>query len=185
MVTRSALIAEYEQAAQTHRALVDVRFKLLAFVPTVTGISIGVLKDHFEAAFGVAAFGLTITLGIVIYEIRNSQLHDLAAHRQKVLRQWLGIPSVSNIQDRPARPRLFGVVSVWHDRALGIVYGASIGAWTALITFASFDSTRRNAWILLAPATLAFLVIYEEITRINERTKASIGPVPPAPEIEG
>lgn len=184
MVTRAALIAEYEQAAQAQRALVDVRFKLLAFVPTITGISIGVLKDQFEAAFGLAAFGLTITLGIVIYEIRNSQLHDLAVHHQKVLRQWLGMPPLSLIGDRPARPRLFGLLSVWHDRALGIIYGACTGAWIGLIAFASFDFARRNPWVLLAPVALVFVAIYEEIIRINERTKSSIGPVPPAPEIE-
>ena len=42
----TALLAGYQRTAEVQKTLVDVRFKLLALVPTITAIGVGLLKDH-------------------------------------------------------------------------------------------------------------------------------------------
>jgi len=45
-------------------------------------------------------------------------------------------PSESEVGDRPVREKFPGTFNVWHDRALGLVYGASAGAWVELVAYA-------------------------------------------------
>jgi hypothetical protein len=84
----------------------------------------------------VGAVGLLATLGIVVYELRNTQIYDYAVHRAKELEARLGLASVFGagraggfFTERPGRDvRMFGV-PVGHDRGLALVYGAAIGGW--------------------------------------------------------
>jgi hypothetical protein len=48
---------DYEQTTQYLRALIDVRFRLLAFVPTVTGVAVATIGQPRPAAelLGVGA----------------------------------------------------------------------------------------------------------------------------------
>lgn len=175
MVDRETLRVEYAQAFETQKMLVDVRFRLLAFVPTVTGVSAGLLKDTVEGELGLAILGLLASLGIVMYEIRNSQLHDAAVHRMNMVRQALELSEFSASGNRPKRQRLFFVVQVWHDRALGLVYGASVAVWAALVMYSSTQWARDNPWLPALVGAIAGVFIYEEIVRINNATKKSLG----------
>lgn len=85
---------DYQTTVQQFTALADIRFKLLAFVPTVTGAAFGVLKDspNKAATAAIGAFGFLVTLGIVFYEIRNTQFYDRAVHRAKALEACLKDP---------------------------------------------------------------------------------------------
>ena len=68
--TSEELRLDYDQTTDLLRTLTDVRFKLLAFVPTISGAAIGLLGRGDSAAelLAVGALGLLATLGIVVYE---------------------------------------------------------------------------------------------------------------------
>jgi hypothetical protein len=87
---------DYDQTTQLLRALMDVRFKLLAFVPIVSGAAVGLLGRPRPAAelVGVGLLGLVATLGVFVYELRNSQLLDALVHRAGELERLLGLSSV-------------------------------------------------------------------------------------------
>ncbi len=65
---RASLHLDYEQTTELFRMLADIRFKLLAFVPTLTGIAISLLKgDKLEPwctllslLVGVLVAGITV-----------------------------------------------------------------------------------------------------------------------------
>lgn len=66
---------DFDQTTQLLRALVDLRFKLLAFVPTVAGTAVAFFGKPRPAAelLAVGLVGLLATLGIFVCELRNSQ----------------------------------------------------------------------------------------------------------------
>ena len=111
---------DYGQTTGLLRDLNDVRFKLLAFVPTVSGAAVGLLSRNPNTAvlIGVGAIGLAATLGIVLYELANAQLYDYAASRAREL----GLPS----------PK--------HHHGLALVYGAAIGGWSYLLAWGALHS---------------------------------------------
>jgi hypothetical protein len=135
--TNDQLRLDYGQTTDLLRTLTDVRFKLLAFVPTISGAAIGLLGHGRSAAelLAVGAIGLLATLGIVVYEVRNTQIYDYSVHRAKELEKRLGLVSVFGggtggfFSERPGRDvRILGF-PVGHDRGLALVYGAAIGGW--------------------------------------------------------
>jgi hypothetical protein len=106
-----------------------------------------------------------------MYEIRNSQLHDAAAHAVGQISKRLGLPSYP----RPRRSRLFGVVPLWNDAALGLVYGSSAAAWAGLLAYSANGWMRERSWAVAAVAVVLGVGVCCEIVRINEATKAEIG----------
>ena len=134
---------DYQTTRQQFTTLADIRFKLLAFVPTVTGAAFGILKDskNNAATAAIGVFGFLVTLGIIFYEIRNTQFYDCAAHRAKALEACLKFPicaagfTVGGLFSERSKDklRLFGVVQIWHDRGLAIVYGSTLAAWSLLV----------------------------------------------------
>ncbi|MEY2508039.1 MAG: hypothetical protein QOH01_2368 [Verrucomicrobiota bacterium] len=80
---------DYEQTNETIRMLTDIRFKLLAAVPaaSVAIIALVVEKPNQGVALIVGLFGLSVTFGLTLYELRNTQLYDAAIHRAKFLEQ--------------------------------------------------------------------------------------------------
>lgn len=170
------LLAEYTRTSEVQKLLVDIRFRLLALVPTLTAIGVSVLKEQRDLRLGVGVLGLVVTLGVVMYEIRNSQIHDAAVHRIKNLSVWLDLPAGGL---RPAPFRLLGVAMVWHDRALGIIHGACMGAWAALVAYSLPGWPREREWLLAGVAVAVAAVVYEEIIRINKASQKSLVDVLP------
>src|SRR6266852_8529724 len=78
---------DYQQTTDMLRTLTDVRFKLLALVPTLSGTAIALLGHPRSAAelLGVGLLGLTATLGILLFELRNTQLYDYGARRARAI----------------------------------------------------------------------------------------------------
>ena len=121
----------YAEVCTGWRALVDVRFKLLALVPTVSAIALGVLLPsrpagrELEAGPGlaIAVFGFVVTLALWIYDQRNSQLHDELISRGRRIEYELGI----GVGQFKGRPGSWAIVK--HDAATGIVYVATLAAW--------------------------------------------------------
>jgi hypothetical protein len=137
---------DYEETNRYFRMLADIRFKLLAFVPTVSGLAVALVsaKATAELSLAVGLLGLFVTLGIMIYEIRNTQSYDATVHRAKWLEVLLGLPVVTKgktvgglFNERPGRPPLLWKVKLWHDLGLAFVYGAAlrVGFILSLIQF--------------------------------------------------
>jgi hypothetical protein len=188
-----AFKTDYGETSAVYRALVDIRFRLLAFVPTASAVAVALLGRQSAPSggilggnalvLGVGVIGLLFTLGVVMYEIRNSQLHDQAIHRLKHLEKLLGLrPAVLQrgpgglFEERGGRLSILGV-SLWHDRALGMIYGATASAWTWLIYEAAEDvvdlpGPRAPNWFTWAiPAAMGVTVAWQ-VVRLSDHGRA-------------
>ena len=125
----------YGQLCDSFRQLTDVRFKLLALVPSISGTAIALISkdlDVFREAplprTVVAILGFIVTLGIVFYDQRNSQLYNALVRRGRTLERDLGIDGA--FSQRPGRSLKFlHLFDIWHDRGLALIYGSVLGAW--------------------------------------------------------
>jgi hypothetical protein len=148
---------DYQTTVQQFTTLADIRFKLLAFVPAVTGAAFGLLKDspNNAATAAIGIFGFLVTLGIVFYEIRNTQFYNCAVHRAKALEACLKLTLCTAGREEGGffceRPRdrlyLFCLIEIWHDRGFAIVYGSTLAAWALLVFHAMLASLA--GWSLL------------------------------------
>ena len=125
---------DYEQTTEVVRSLTDIRFKLLAFVPTIAGAAVGAFGSPRAAAelMAVGLLGLAATLGILVYELRNSQIHAAALRHAGELEQLLELRSRT---EPPGASRLFGVLPLKHDVGLALVYGAAFAGWAYLVSW--------------------------------------------------
>ena len=179
--TRSELQTDYEATQRVWSQLVETRFRLLALAPIATALGV----TH-ESSPAVPALGILVTVGIVLYEMPNSQLHDNAVHRMQWLERHLGISS--SISDaasggpqtdiRGSRPlRLAGGFRVVHDRSLALVYGAVAAAWAWRLV----STTTQQWWsgrAVTLPANgagaVAALTTVLTILRASHRSRASV-----------
>jgi hypothetical protein len=121
--TVEVLKDDYARTLDVYKVLVDIRFRLLALVPVVTAIAVGLVgkTDLDGADVAVAALGLVATVGIIVYEIRNSQMHDSVLHRLKFIEALLAFPPSTResaggfANERPGRLLFLGFVLLWHD----------------------------------------------------------------------
>jgi hypothetical protein len=136
---------DYGQTTDLLRSLTDTRFRLLALVPTISGLAVGLLSRSAGSAelVAVGALGLVATLGIALYELRNTQLYDYALYRSMELEARLGQVSIFDpplpgglYRERPGHDlRIFGLATAGHERGLALVYGAAIGGWSYLVAW--------------------------------------------------
>jgi hypothetical protein len=136
---REILITLYEQTCTTWRLLVDVRFKLFALVPTASLFSLAVFfgatdpqkQLHPRLLLAFACFGLLVTLGLSIYDIRNSQLYDDLISRGRKIEDELGVATAVFLgRKNPKWP------FVNHTTATWLIYGSAISAWIAGLIWA-------------------------------------------------
>jgi hypothetical protein len=73
------------------KVLADIRFRCLVFVTAIVAVANALLPGTGEPVTRLALgiVGFLATLGIAIYELRNSQLYEAAIHRAKVLESRL------------------------------------------------------------------------------------------------
>ena len=85
---------DYQLTIDQFQMLADIRFKLLAFVPTLAGAAIAFFTKTGapETALAVGILGFVMTIGIFFYDIRNTQFYDAAIHRAKWLEALLDLP---------------------------------------------------------------------------------------------
>lgn len=173
---------DYEQTTQLLRTLADVRFKLLAFVPTVAGATVALLGRPRPAAelVGVGLLGLFSTIGVFLYELRNAQLFDAVVHRATVLERKLGLSPLLDVEgargglftERPRRMlTLFGMLEVRHDRGLGFVYGAALAGWTYLVVWGLLHAIDVGAArdVGAAVGIAVGLAVAAEVERLGSR----------------
>lgn len=116
---------EYAETTDLLRTLTDVRFKLLAFTPTIAGAAVALLGRGSKPAelLAVGAVGWAATVGILVYELHNTEVYEYALAHAEVLEKRLGLRLFT------ARPHHA------HDRPLAIVYAVALGAWTYLLAW--------------------------------------------------
>ena len=148
MTPEDLLRLDYAQTTDFLRTLGDVRFKLLALVPTLSGAAVAVVGHPSSASelLAVGLLGLVATLGILLYELRNTELYDYAIRRAQHAERELGLPSLADgagglFSERPGRTlRLFGVAPVDRDRGLGLVYSAAVAGWAYLVAWGALHA---------------------------------------------
>lgn len=85
-------VLDYEQTVGMIKTLIEVRFKLAALVPIVTGAAVGLIRANEIEASTRAVLGLggvAVVLGIVVFDLRNSQIYNGAIGRARVLENEL------------------------------------------------------------------------------------------------
>src|SRR5215213_11328327 len=90
-----SLTAAYKAACDLYQRIDDFRAKLLGFLPLVSGTGIFLLLnepipgDNQKYLFPVGLLGFTVTLGLLLYELRGVQkcirLINVAASLEKEL----------------------------------------------------------------------------------------------------
>jgi hypothetical protein len=178
---------DYEQTTDRYRTLVDIRFKLLAIVPTIAGIAVGLLGRPHSAAelLAVGLIGLFATLGIFFYELRNTQVHDAVVERAQQLEQRLGLGSTLGgshagglFGEQRGHPiRLLGLVAVVQDRGLALVYGAALAAWSYLVAWGALraldvGAARKVGGIIGVAVGLAAVAEVERIGRRGDEARS-------------
>jgi hypothetical protein len=110
---RDLLLRLYTEVCSNWRALVDVRFKLLALVPTVSVAALVLVlapssndkPGYTPAAVAlIAGVALVATAGLWVYDTRNSQLHDELISRARRIEYELGI-ATGQFKGRPGTHR--------------------------------------------------------------------------------
>jgi hypothetical protein len=195
-------VADYNQTSAYFRELHETRFRLLALLPLAAGGAIALLPQHTSAQQQVAlgAFGLLITIGLTIYDQRNTMIYDRLVRRAQFLekrmrfaplqlatgstaRSWGG-----PFSDRPGRRHLvktqrLAIPLIWHDLGLSIVYAGTLAGWAFLLFH---GMSRRDIGdgapsllssdALLASCAIGFLgfVILCILARLNDKENDAI-----------
>jgi hypothetical protein len=159
---------DYEQTTQLMRTLTDIRFKLLAFVPTIAGASVGLVGRGGSASdlVAVGLLGLAATFGVMLYELRNSQVYHAILNHARELEQKLGLGRLS----ARTRVTLFGLVAARHDRGLGLVYGSALAGWTYLVVWGALRAGDVGAARTIGAVVgfLAGVAVAAEVERFGQ-----------------
>jgi hypothetical protein len=89
---------DYQTTHDLIKMTTDIRFRLLTIVPPLSALGIGLVSTgSFGVAtpFGIAAvgaLGFLVMHGVVLYDLRNSELYNALVHRAKVLERIMGFP---------------------------------------------------------------------------------------------
>jgi hypothetical protein len=163
---------DYDQTTQLLRTLVDVRFKLLAFVPTIAGAAVAFFGRPRPAAelLGVGLVGLVATLGVFLYELGNSQLSERVTRRAAGLERRLELSGGLFGERTPAGARLFGLIGLSQERGLALVYGAAFAGWSYLAAWGALRAldvggARKIGALVGLAAAIAVVVEVERLER--------------------
>jgi hypothetical protein len=168
---------DYEQTLETYRQFVDIRFKILAFVPTLSGIAVALLtsSDIGDAqTFAISAVGFIVSLGIVIYDQRNSQYYNGAISRAQYLEGELQLPAFGGdtrgglfrSRDEHKKKYFWGVkqLRVSHGLGTALIYSPVMGAWA----FGAADGIwPDHAWLAAGIGALVTVIFLLELLRLD------------------
>lgn len=172
---------DYQQTTDMLKSLTDIRFKLLALVPSLSGATVAVIGRPGSAAIllSVGLLGLVATLGVLFYELRSTQLAEYAMRRARHIEAQLGLHAIGGEQgpggpfsERPGQPlRLLGITPINRDGALALVYGAALAGWTYLVAWGAPDaldagSSRKIGAVI---GVVAGLLVIAEVIRLRVR----------------
>jgi hypothetical protein len=213
--TQTAYELEYAELNASFRLLSEVRFKLLALFPILGGIAAFVLSyiglaagnetpgaDWLLALSG-SLFGFVITLGIVIYDQRNSELYNALVHRAKFLERRFRLdyapgslaasggfskPFGGQFSERPGKHRRILGIVVGHDLGLAFVWGPLLAVWSfpgafALLRLigAAQDTSRTAAAAVAATMVIVAISLLIGLDRQSARAYDEASRKNPAP----
>lgn len=180
MPTPDDLRVEYEQVNENFRALADIRFRLVALVPTAGVVAAYVLArlaerspDH-AIVLWISMLGFVATLGLTFYDLRNSHLYNALSDRAKALEQQMGLAS-GQFSSRPQRSRRLLFFRVGHDPGLALIYAPVLGAWfypgvfAAATILGAAGPVRSWAFAVSAIVTLLFLAEFLRLDGVWQR----------------
>lgn len=158
------LTTDYEQTLAYFHTLHDVRFKLLGFLPVLTGIAVATTPDHTTRAqqLALACLGLMVTLGLASYDQRNTQIYDRLILRVRFLERQLCFPPLPGdthggpFHCRPPVQSFLGMRLVWHPQGLTLVYSASITGWC----FLGVGAIASTHLVIALSSSFAFIASY-------------------------
>jgi hypothetical protein len=184
---------DYEQTTEQISALTDVRFKLLGFIFTIATAAVAIVGAHPStgALIGVGLLGLVATIGILLFELSNTQTLNAALYRAQHLERALGLRDAQG-QSSPVdktgqpveQPRAFGTVPVSQDQAVGLVYGAALGGWGYLLVWGALHGLQVSGARAIGGVigALCAVVVVREVARVSSETKkAAERPTPEPP----
>ena len=133
-INYTLLLALYDQTCQSWRTLLDIRFKLLAAVPTVSFILIAGLLSSSDKLkivprpflIVLANLGLIVTFGLFLYERRNSELYIDLGSRARRIESGLGVHT-GQFLGRLDPQNLV----VDHQFAICLIYLSALAMWIA------------------------------------------------------
>jgi hypothetical protein len=127
---------EYEYASRLLGTLTEIRFKLLALVPTLSGAVVAFVSAGRSGVelLAIGGLGLAATSGVLTYELRNGELRRRATERVNRLETRL-FPNGPLVGAPGRTPKLFGLIPATHRLGVGLVYGAALGGWVYLVVW--------------------------------------------------
>ena len=120
--TDELLRLEYESASRLLGELTEIRFKLLALVPALTGAVVALTSAGSTGVelLAIGGLGLVATSGVLAYELRNGELCRRATDRVTQLETQL-LPGGPLVGAPGRTPRLFGIVPASQHLGVGLV----------------------------------------------------------------
>jgi hypothetical protein len=171
VVDEEHLRFEYERTIDVLRSLTDVRFKLLALVPTLAGTGVAFLGRSASAAqlLAVGLLGLAATLGVLLYELGNQRTAEQAVRRADELETRLGLDALHGLSGSGGLARMHG---------LALVYGAALAGWTYAVAWGGLRAldvgdARRTGGAIGIAVGIAALV---DLVRIGRRRRGADAP---------
>jgi hypothetical protein len=158
---------EYEYASRLLGTLTEIRFKLLALVPTFSGAVVAFVSSGRSGVelLAIGGLGLAATSGVLTYELRNGELRRRAAERVIRLEAEL-FPNGPLVGDPGRMPKLFGIIPASHRLGVGLVYGAALGGWVYLVVWgalAAAGERQHSQAIGVAVGVVVALAVAREI----------------------
>ncbi len=155
---------DYEQTIKYFHALHEVRFKLLGFLPIITGAALIALPADISKRMqlAIACLGALVTVGLASYDQRNTQIYDRLVRRVRFLEKKLSfIPLPGEkyggpFHCRPPLKKVLSVKLVWHIQGLTIVYAASLTGWL----FLGVTALTNQKELIATLAVAGFIVVY-------------------------
>jgi hypothetical protein len=124
---------EYEAAAAVVGCLTDVRFKLLALVPTLAGAVVA-LAPSGSGGVELLAIGLLggcATTGVVLYELRNSEMLATAVGRMMAYEAQHFAGGALAVTESRAHRQTLGIA---------LVYTSALAGWTYLVAWGALEA---------------------------------------------
>jgi hypothetical protein len=160
---------EYDYASRLLGNLTEIRFKLLALVPTLSGAVVALVTSQRTGVelLAIGGLGLAATSGVLAYELRNGELRRRTTDRVNRLETEL-FPGglLVGAAGSGRTPKLFGLIPASHRLGVGLVYGAALGGWVYLVVWGALAAAGAHAHsqgIGVAVGVVAALAIVCEI----------------------
>lgn len=176
----------YQETCKSHATITEFRAKLLALLPLASGtgallLLTGEVNTRYFGPIGL--YGLAITFGLFLYELRGIQNCIALREQAAALEQELHIPAGDGqFRDRP-QAALGGLVGA--EGASWVVYLAILVGW-AYVAGLGFGWWRRvpAGWLVLAYAAALAAKWLLPLGRARRRRRASqpAASQPPAPQ---